>query len=257
VAIFDYGRTVDGTFYYAMEYLDGVNLDDLVRADGPQPPGRVIHILRQVSGALAEAHLIGLVHRDIKPANIILCERGGLPDVAKVVDFGLVKPFRASDTRLTVEVTREETLIGTPHYMAPESASGSGEIDARSDLYSLGAVGYLLLTGSTPFDGRSSVEVLSHHLRTPPDPPSRRLGRPLPGELEQIILQCLAKVPDDRPSSARMLGARLAQLRSCDDWSDDDAARWWLQFRRRASRPANEAAGTGVPRAHEPRLKST
>jgi serine/threonine-protein kinase len=257
VAIFDYGRTVDGTFYYAMEYLDGVNLDDLVRADGPQPPGRVIHILRQVSGALAEAHLIGLVHRDIKPANIILCERGGLPDVAKVVDFGLVKPFRASDTRLTVEVTREETLIGTPHYMAPESASGSGEIDARSDLYSLGAVGYLLLTGSTPFDGRSSVEVLSHHLRTPPDPPSRRLGRPLPGELEQIILQCLAKVPDDRPSSARMLGARLAQLRSCDDWSDDDAARWWLQFRRRASRPAIEAAGTGVPRAHEPRLKST
>jgi serine/threonine-protein kinase len=133
--------------------------------------------------------------------------------------------------------------------MAPESVTGLGHIDARSDLYSLGAVGYLLLTGSTPFDGRSSVEVLSHHLRTPPDPPSRRLGRALPRELEQIILQCLAKVPDDRPSSARVLGARLAELRSCGDWSDDDAARWWLQFRRGAVRPATENAGTGVARA--------
>jgi serine/threonine-protein kinase len=160
-----------------------------------------------------------------------------------------VKPFRVSDTSLTVEVTREETLIGTPHYMAPESVSGSGDVDARSDLYSLGAVGYLLLTGTTPFDGRSTVDVLSHHLRTPPDPPSRRLGRPLPHDLEQLILQCLAKAPDDRPSSARMLGARLAALHCDADWSDDDAERWWLQFRRRAAPPTAGATAMGVPRA--------
>jgi serine/threonine-protein kinase len=234
VVIFDYGRTMEGVFYYAMEYLDGINLDQLVTADGPQPPGRVIRIMSQVSGALAEAHQIGLVHRDIKPANIILCERGGVPDVAKVVDFGLVKRFRPDDDGMTVAVTAEQTLLGTPLYMAPEALTGSGEIDARSDLYALGAVGYLLLTGTPVFQGRSVVEICAHHLHTPPEPPSRRLGRPIPLDLEETVLRCLAKSPDDRPPSALALRDRLLHLRLADAWSDDDAARWWLRRRRTA-----------------------
>jgi eukaryotic-like serine/threonine-protein kinase len=244
VAIFDYGRTLEGVFYYAMEYLDGINLDQLVRQDGPQPEGRVVRIMRQVSGALAEAHHIGLVHRDIKPANIILCERGGSPDVAKVVDFGLVKRFRAGDADVTLASTTEQTLLGTPLYMAPETAAGSGELDARSDLYALGAVAYLLLTGTPVFQGESVVEILAHHLHTPPEPPSRRSGRAVPPELEQLILRCLAKNPDERPSSAKVLRDYLGHLQGIDEWSDDDAARWWLQHRRRATgTPVPESAG--------------
>jgi serine/threonine-protein kinase len=235
VAIFDYGRTLEGVFYYAMEYLDGINLDQLVKVDGPQPAGRVARILHQVSGALAEAHHIGLVHRDIKPANIILCERGGSPDVAKVVDFGLVKRFRPDDTEDTLASTTEQTLLGTPLYMAPETASGATDVDARSDLYALGAVAYLLVTGTPVFHGKSVVEILAHHLHTAPEAPSQRLGRAIPHELEQLILRCLAKSPDDRPSSANALRTHVSHLRNADDWSDDDAARWWLQHRRRAA----------------------
>jgi len=232
VSIFDYGRTVDGVFYYAMEFLDGINLDQLIKADGPQPPARVVRILQQVSGALSEAHGIGLVHRDIKPGNIILCERGGEPDVAKVVDFGLVKRFLHNETDATMAATIVQTLLGTPLYMAPESIAGSGDIDARSDLYALGAVAYLLLTGTPVFQAASVVEVLAHHLHTAPEPPSQRLGRPLPGELEQVVLQCLAKSPDDRPSSAKTLRGRLAIIRTGDSWTEEDAARWWLRYRR-------------------------
>ena len=248
VAIFDYGRTLEGVFYYAMEYLDGINLEQLVRLDGPQPAGRVVRILRQVSGALAEAHHIGLVHRDIKPANIILCERGGSPDVAKVVDFGLVKRFRTEDTDVTLASTTEQTLLGTPLYMAPETATGAGDLDARSDLYALGAVAYLLVTGTPVFQGKSVVEILAHHLHTQPESPSRRLGRPVPHELEEVILRCLAKQPDDRPSSARALRDWLAHLRDIDDWSDDDASRWWLQHRRgRWRRAGVRIASPGRP----------
>jgi serine/threonine-protein kinase len=235
VAIFDYGRTVEGVFYYAMEYLDGVNLDQLVKIDGPQPPGRVARIVLQVSGALAEAHQIGLVHRDIKPANIILCERGGMPDVAKVVDFGLVKRFIPDDSAATVATTAAQTLLGTPLYMSPESITGTGEVGAHSDLYSLGAVAYLLLTGTPVFQSQSAVEVLAHHLHTPPEPPSKRLGRPLPAELEDLVLRCLAKSPDDRPSSALAIRERLAHLPLVNSWTDDDAARWWLTYRRRGA----------------------
>jgi eukaryotic-like serine/threonine-protein kinase len=232
VAIFDYGRTLEGVFYYAMEYLDGINLDRLIAVDGPQPPGRVVRIVMQVSGALAEAHQIGLIHRDIKPANIILCERGGVPDVAKVVDFGLVKRFLPDESAATVATTSAQTLLGTPLYMAPENVAGNGEVDARSDLYSLGAVAYQLLTGTAVFNGTSAVEILAHHLHTPPEPPSRRLGRPLPVDLEALVLRCLAKAPDDRPSSALAIRDRLAHMGLADSWSEDDAARWWLQYRR-------------------------
>jgi serine/threonine-protein kinase len=242
VAIFDYGRTVQGVFYYAMEFLDGINLDQLVKTDGPQPPARIVRILEQVSGALAEAHGIGLVHRDIKPGNIILCERGGEPDIAKVVDFGLVKRFLPSDTEATMAATAAQTLLGTPLYMAPESIAGTGEVDARSDLYALGAVGYLLLTATPVFQARSAVEVLAHHLHTPPEPPSSRLGRPVPAELEQVLLQCLAKSVDDRPPSARSLRARFASMRTGDSWTEDDATRWWFSYRR-AQRARGPAAG--------------
>ena len=180
VAVFDFGRTPDGVFYYAMEYLDGVNLERLVREDGPQLPGRVVHILQQVSGALAEAHDVGLIHRDVKPANIILCERGGLPDVAKVVDFGLVKQFETTVSEATLAVTAANVLLGTPLYIAPEAISGEAAVDGRSDLYALGAVGYFLLTGTPVFRAKTVVEMCAHHLHTEPEPPSQRAGREFP-----------------------------------------------------------------------------
>lgn len=242
VAIFDYGRTVDGGFYYAMEYLDGITLDELVALDGAQLPGRVVQILLQVSGALAEAHGVGLVHRDVKPANIILCERGGVPDVAKVVDFGLVKRFRADSSDATAAVTAATTLVGTPLYMAPEAITGESGVDARSDLYALGAVAYLLLTGTPVFSAPSVVSVFGHHLHTIPEPPSTRLGRPVPAELERLVLQCLAKTPGERPDSARALSRDL-QLVACTDWSDDDAAAWWARYRRTGSRRGGAVDG--------------
>jgi serine/threonine-protein kinase len=242
VAIFDYGRTADGIFYYAMEYLDGINLDQLVKLEGPQPAGRVLHILQQVSGALTEAHEVGLVHRDVKPANIILCERGGVADVAKVVDFGLVKRFQTDAADVTMAATVGTTLVGTPLYMAPESFSGEGHVDARSDLYALGAVAFLLLTGTPVFSARTVLEVCAHHLHTQPDPPSERLGKRVPLDLERLVLQCLAKSPADRPQSARALRRDLDRCVSIDPWSEADAASWWVHYRRtRAEVGSNEA----------------
>lgn len=249
VAIYDYGRTPDGVFYYAMEYLDGINLEDLVRVHGPQPPGRVVSILDQVCGALAEAHECGLVHRDVKPANIILTERGGEPDVAKIVDFGLVKPLTtdAPDARLSVA----GVLTGTPLYMSPESMMTPESGDPRSDLYAVGAVAYYLLTGRPVFEAGSVAEVIGHHLHTEPVPPSRHLDRPIPPALEAIVLQCLRKTPADRPPTARALRDALRQHAAGDtSWSPDDAAAWWRTFR--ASTPAktsSDAAASAIPTA--------
>jgi serine/threonine-protein kinase len=226
VSIYDFGRTPDGLFYYVMEYLDGVDLEDLVKESGPVAPGRAVRILRQACAALAEAHGIGLIHRDIKPANIFLCERGGIPDIAKVLDFGLVREIAAtSDPRLTAE----DVIHGTPQYLAPESIRNSDSIDARSDLYALGAVGYFLLTGTPVFSGKSALEHIHHHLQTEPEPPSKRLGRPLPPKLEAVILSCLEKDPDRRPESARALAEAL---KACDDvqpWDELDAQRFWRE----------------------------
>jgi serine/threonine-protein kinase len=232
VAIYDYGRTPDGLFYYAMEYLDGINLEDLVREHGPQPAGRVLAILDQVCGALSEAHERGLVHRDIKPANIILTERGGEPDVAKVVDFGLVKPILTDDPRLTVSVPG--VLTGTPLYLSPEALTSSDGGDTRGDLYALGAVGYFLVAGSPVFAGATVAEIIGHHLHTEPVPPSHRLGRAVPADLEAVLMQCLRKNPDERPSSAREL---RGQLRRCKvpSWTSIEATEWWLAFRARAA----------------------
>lgn len=232
VSVYDFGRTPDGVFYYAMEYLDGVDLDTLVRMDGPQPPARVVHLLSQACGALAEAHGIGLIHRDIKPQNLLLCECAGLSDVIKVVDFGLVKALptgNGEDITNPAALSAVNQIVGTPLYMAPEAIVTPAGIDARADLYALGAVAYYLLTGSAPFQGGSIVEICGHHLHTPPEPLSSRLGRAVPPALEALVLECLAKSRDARPESARALSARLAACKIEPAWTEDDARQWWAK----------------------------
>ena len=223
VSVYDFGRTPEGAFYYVMEYLDGVDLERLVREEGPLPPGRVVYVLRQVCEALAEAHGVGLIHRDIKPAHILLSEWGGVSDFAKVVDFGLVKEVSESkDARLT----REDVFAGTLHYLAPETIQAGGSPDPRSDLYALGAVAYYLLTGGPVFDGLP-VQVIQSHLHVSPEPPSARLGRPLPAKLESVVLDCLEKDPNRRPESAQALMDRLAACDDVEPWVAEEARKWW------------------------------
>ena len=247
VAIFDYGRTPAGVFYYAMEFLEGLNLEELVRDDGPQDAGRVIHILEQVSGALTEAHEVGLIHRDIKPANVILCERGGMPDVAKVVDFGLVRSVVTTGGDATMMMTTTNMLTGTPLYMAPESIKGAEFADGRSDLYALGAVGYFLLTGHPLFESTNLAEVVGHHLHTEPPPPSARSGRAVPPDLETIIMRCLAKAPDDRFGTARDLARALHESGKSTPWSLEVADTWWDSFKRAHQRGADGRASGDAP----------
>lgn len=222
VTIYDYGRTSEGIFYYAMEYLDGIDLQRLVTRYGPQPEGRVIQILTQVCGSLEEAHGIGLIHRDIKPSNIILTRRGGLCDFVKLVDFGLAKAVDAGRAALT----STDAIVGTPLYMAPEAIRPPGRTDARSDLYSVGAVGYFLLTGQPLFHSRSLPEILFQQVSTTPIPPSDRLGHAVAPELEALLLRCLAKDPADRPTSAGALADALGSI-AASAWSKSDAESWW------------------------------
>jgi eukaryotic-like serine/threonine-protein kinase len=230
IRIFDYGRTPDGIFYYAMEYLEGANLADVVAVGGPLPAGRVIHVLEQVAGALAEAHHAGLIHRDVKPANIFLTEQGRMPDVAKVLDFGLVKKVRDADgtDSTALALSQDDRISGTPLYMAPEAITSPDKVDPRTDLYSLGAVGYYLLTAQDVFRGRNVLEVCSHHLQSEPVAPSRRLGAPVPDDLEALILRCLAKDPHERPADATALRSALRGCRDAQAWTDEDARRWFL-----------------------------
>lgn len=224
ITIFDYGRTDEGIFYYAMELLEGATLDEIVETSGPMPEARVVHVVSQVAAALTEAHEAGLIHRDIKPSNIILADQGGEPDVAKVLDFGLVKE---QATRADPAVSREDVLTGTPLYMAPEAIRAPGAVDARTDLYALGAVTYYLLTGAHVFSGGSLVEICSHHLHTEPEAPSARLGRPVSAGLEALVLACLAKEPHARPESARALRRLLDELDLEGSWGNAEAEAWW------------------------------
>jgi serine/threonine-protein kinase len=225
INIYDFGRTADGTFYYAMEYLDGINLEQLVTQYGPQDCRRVVHILEQVAGSLSEAHQIGLVHRDIKPANVILCNRGGLPDVAKVVDFGLVKNAGGS-TESDPSLTGINTIIGTPLYLPPEGITSPNTVDARSDLYALGALAYYLIAGVPVFAAATVVEICVMHANMQPVPPSLRAGREVPASLEALILRCLAKSPQDRPQTAEELLEELSAT-GVARWPLEEAREWW------------------------------
>ncbi len=236
VAVFDYGHSLDGRFYYAMEYLGGgVDLEDLVRRHGPQPSGRVASILAQVCGALHEAHLAKLIHRDVKPANIILCERGGMPDFAKVLDYGLVKDFTV-DRGQTGQV-----VVGTPGFLAPEAVTDPGNITASVDIYALGAVGYFLLTGQQMFTGKTAVEVCIAHVTKEVTPPSQVIDRPIAPALEALILKCLAKAPGDRFATALELRAALLALPPSADWNVSHARTWWQDYRGREQKASDSA----------------
>jgi serine/threonine protein kinase len=225
VAVFDYGRTSEGIFYYAMEYLDGMNLDDFIRKYGPVSAARAAHLLRQACGSLAEAHGIGLVHRDIKPANLYLTQRGGIRDFVKVLDFGLVKTVGSDQAN----ITSANAMMGTPLYMAPESVNTPDAVDARSDVYSLGAVAYFLVTGQPVFNGVSVVEICMKHVREMPVPPRERGVGNLDAAFESLILRCLAKKPEDRPANAADLLGELDRWSSDERWTAGDAATWWRE----------------------------
>jgi len=230
ITIYDYGRTPDGTFYYAMEHVDGPDLQALVEAAGPLPPGRAIHLLRQIAEALAEAHAHGLVHRDVKPANVLVAERGGRHDFVKVVDFGLVKQ-EAGDASSS-QSAAAGGITGTPHYMSPEAVVDPLRVDARSDVYSLGALAYFLLTGATVFDGATAMEVCVKqvHAEVPAlrdRARTRALAEAIPDGLEALVLACLAKKPEDRPASAAALADALGALGASTPWTDEDARAWW------------------------------
>jgi hypothetical protein len=220
VQIYDYGHAEDGTFYYVMEFLPGLTLDQLVEKHGPLPPARAVHFLRQLCGALREAHGIGLIHRDIKPGNVMVCTRGAMPDTAKLLDFGLVLPRGGGPD--ADKLTQDGAVAGTPAYMSPEQAAERDDLDARSDIYSLGALACFLLTGKPPFADRSPIQMLAAHLYDPPAPLTTRRAE-LPPQLDAIVLKCLAKNPADRFPDARSLDAALAAC-AAGPWTETDAA---------------------------------
>ena len=224
ISIYDYGRTPDGRFYYAMELLDGMTLQELVERECAQPPARVIHILTQVCAALREAHGAGLIHRDIKPDNIFLCRQGGLPDVVKVLDFGLVKQVMGG---VNTSQSGVNIMVGTPLYMSPEAIAAPNAVGVSSDLYALGAVAYYLLTATPVFTGESVVEVCGHHLHSRPVPPSQRGSAVVPADLERIVLECLEKDPALRPASALELKGRLLECADAGAWTETDAEALW------------------------------
>ncbi|MGN6545188.1 MAG: serine/threonine-protein kinase [Aureliella sp.] len=230
VYIYDYGHTADGTLYYVMEYLPGLTLQELVSKVGPLHPARVIYLLRQICSALHEAHRLGLIHRDVKPSNIFVSERGGQFDVAKLLDFGLVKPIHSKLDEAS-ELTVEGGLAGSPLYIAPEQALGDENPDPRSDIYSLGSVAYFMLTGKPPFSAKHAMRVILQHLNEPPTPPSQALERPLswqiPSDLEAIIMRCMQKSADDRYASVCELDAALAECLDAEEWNYERAQEWW------------------------------
>jgi serine/threonine-protein kinase len=221
IEIIDYGHAPDGTFYYVMEYVDGLNLRELVGRHGPVNPGRAVYLLRQACAALAEAHAAGLIHRDIKPGNVMVTQQAGLADVVKVLDFGLVQDIGPSED--DDKLTRTGMVVGTPGYIAPEQASGLA--DVRSDIYSLGAVGYFLLTGRTPFSSRRMQQVETSQA---PAPSLLRELRPdVPADLEEIVERCLRQDPEERFTDIPQLDQALAACVCSAFWNSGEAAEWW------------------------------
>ncbi len=222
VRIYDYGRSDDGSFYYVMEYLEGPTLDSLVKDRGALAPGRAVYLLRQLCGALAEAHARGMVHRDLKPSNILVTSLGGQRDVSKLLDFGLVQDHSSATD---VKITRAGTVLGTPSYMCPEQAAGES-VDPRSDLYSLGAVAFFVLAGRPPFEGTSVGKLLAAHL-TQPAPDLSTLRNDIPADLAAVVAKCLAKDPAERFQTALALDAALDACACSRDWNAAIAAQWW------------------------------
>ncbi len=229
VELYDFGITDDGTFYYAMELLEGLDLDSLVKRHGPLPANRTVHILKQICRSLADAHARGLVHRDIKPANIFLCTLGSEWDFTKVLDFGLVKPSPGDALDVT-GASVAGSPMGTPSFLAPEIALGE-TADGRADLYSLGCVAYWLITGAELFPEDTAMKVIMAHVNAAPEPPSVRGGRRVPASLESIVMQCLEKRPDQRPASALEIHRRLETCGIDPAWTEEDAIGWWTEQR--------------------------
>ena len=225
IELYDFGETEDGTLYFVMELLDGIDLDSFVERFGPMPPARVVHVLRQACESLAEAHSQGLVHRDVKPANVHLCRMGLEHDFVKVLDFGIVRSQHRTAGGATL-ATAVDRIIGTPAFMPPEMATG-GAVDGRADLYGLGCIGYWLLTGQLVFDGVTAYDVVAQHMAAVPVPPSVRSGLPIPAALDAVILDCLAKDPAQRPPDGMALARRLAACAAVELWSEEEAQRWW------------------------------
>jgi eukaryotic-like serine/threonine-protein kinase len=221
VAVFDFGHTSDGTLYYVMELLNGLDVETLVEKYGPQPAERVIYLLRQACESLAEAHKRNLIHRDVKPANIYICAIGLKFDFVKVLDFGLVR-----DLSSNLRITNEGAVSGTPAYLAPEAATHN-TFDARGDIYALGCVAYFMLTGQLVFGGETAAAVMAAHIRDKPPAPSKRTELPIPPELEAIVMACLAKDPAERPQTADELRRRLSEVPLAAPWNQERAEAWW------------------------------
>ena len=243
IQVYDYGRTPDGIFYYAMELLNGLNLHDLVARFGPQPEGRVVQILAQVCESLAEAHSMGLVHRDIKPSNIFLCDRGGMLDWVKVLDFGLVREFRSRPDGSN----EESEFAGTPSFMPPEAIKNSADADPRSDLYAVGAIGYFLLTGKPAFEDEEILKVQDGQTLANPAPPSWRTKNKISAELERAIMRCLARDPQLRPQTALELRDLFLASPRADDFKPEIRADWWAEFRRQEQTSVGDKNATPSP----------
>ncbi|WP_165245107.1 serine/threonine-protein kinase [Paludisphaera soli] len=234
IAIYDYGQTEDGTFYYVMEYLPGMSLQELVSQYGPVPAARLLYLMRQVCGGLAEAHALGIIHRDLKPANIFVAIRGGEADVAKILDFGLVKLTADPEAP---ELTTDRSVSGTPAFMSPEQATGDRPVDPRTDVYALGAIAYYALTGRPPFDGATAMAVMIAQVRDPVVPPSQ-IRDDVPEDLERVILRCLAKDPDDRYPNVKALARDLAACAAAREWDEEKADAWWNDLVEPVAAPA-------------------
>jgi serine/threonine-protein kinase len=252
ITIRDFGRADRSTFYFAMEYLDGIDLHALVERHGPLPASRVVFILRQVCGSLTEAHASNIIHRDLKPSNIFLTSRGGLYDFVKVLDFGLAKQAGAetgdeAERADASELTQMGQVFGTPRYMSPEQWEDSGSADPRSDIYCLGAVAYHLLTARPPFVSSSPVQLLIDHAKTLPEPPSHVTELPIPSELDAIVMRCLEKRPEHRFQSVEELEAALGEVPFDEPWTRESARAWWeLHEPAQEVEPASEASAGKV-----------
>jgi eukaryotic-like serine/threonine-protein kinase len=226
ISLYDFGVSHDGTFFLVMELLEGLDLETLVERFGPLPPERAVYLLKQVCESLEEAHARGLIHRDIKPSNIFTCRMGLAVDFVKVLDFGLVKAVGEQGREATL-LTAPDATTGTPAYIAPEVVRGDGEVDHRVDIYTLGCVGYWLLTGQLVFQAPNAIQLMYQHANATPIPPSKRSELEIPTELDQVVLACLAKLPQDRPQTAGDLSRRLAAAMNGRTWTEEQAHHWW------------------------------